>query len=302
LKAFSTTYGSEDPEALKSLKGMLDQPVGKTAALMLRRMKHDHLKGLPDREVRSYSDMKMPPSQAEAYARVVAAASGGSRSKGDMLKTIHALRGISLHPHGADGLDPYDAVSRQKWIDSSARVSQALLILQNIKAAGEKTLVFIEDRAVQSAFAAVAAATLGLPAEPEIINGDVAGDQRQKVVDRFQSKPPGFGLLILSPKAAGIGLTITAANHVIHLSRWWNPAVEDQCNDRVYRIGQMKPVTVHIPMAVHPVFGETSFDLKLDALLERKRSLSRDMLAPPVSESDTEDLFESAVGGASERL
>lgn len=53
--------------------------------------------------------------------------------------------------------------------------------------------------------------------------------------------------MVLSPKAAGVGLTITAANHVIHLSRWWNPAVEDQCNDRVYRIGQSKAVTVHVP-------------------------------------------------------
>jgi SNF2 family DNA or RNA helicase len=258
-------------------------------------MKHDHLKGLPDREIKVYRDIPMPPEQAEAYGRVVAAASGGARSKGEMLKTIHALRGISLHPSGSEGLDPYDAQSARKWSDGSARVAQTLTILEEIQRTGEKALVFIEDRAVQSAFAAVVAARLDLPAEPEIINGEVAGDRRQQMVDRFQSRPPGFDLLLLSPKAAGIGLTITAANHVIHLSRWWNPAVEDQCNDRVYRIGQLKPVTVHIPLAVHPEFGDASFDIKLDALLARKRLLSRDMLAPPVSDSDTETLFESAV-------
>ncbi|WP_163484901.1 helicase-related protein, partial [Escherichia coli] len=70
---------------------------------------------------------------------------------------------------------------------------------------------------------------------PVIINGTVPGGARQKRVNDFQAKRPGFDAMILSPKAAGVGLTITAANHVLHLSRWWNPAVEDQCNDRVYR-------------------------------------------------------------------
>src|SRR5690606_3161876 len=163
----------------------------------------------------------------------------------------------------------------------------------------EKALVFIEDRAVQTVFAAVAAAHFNLPAEPDIINGETPGDRRQRIVDRFQSLPPGFAVLVLSPKAAGVGLTITAANHVIHLSRWWNPAVEDQCNDRVYRIGQEKPVTVHVPLAIHPTFNEASFDHKLDDLLERKRALSRDMLMPPVSESDAESLFGDTVAAAS---
>ncbi|WP_189354631.1 C-terminal helicase domain-containing protein, partial [Mesorhizobium sp. M2A.F.Ca.ET.039.01.1.1] len=90
-------------------------------------------------------------------------------------------------------------------------------------------------------------------------------------------------------------LTITAANHVIHLSRWWNPAVEDQCNDRVFRIGQDKPVTVYIPIARHPVYGEGSFDIKLNALLERKRTLSRDMLVPPVWETDIDELFSATM-------
>jgi len=98
-------------------------------------------------------------------------------------------------------------------------------------------------------------------------------------------------VLILSPKAAGVGLNIVAANHVIHLSRWWNPAVEDQCNDRVYRIGQTKPVSIHIPMATHPEFPDEAFDEVLDRLLENKRRLSRDMLTPPTSDSDIENLF-----------
>jgi SNF2 family DNA or RNA helicase len=96
--------------------------------------------------------------------------------------------------------------------------------------------------------------------------------------------------MILSPKAGGVGLTLTSANHVIHLTRWWNPAVEDQCTDRIYRIGQEKPVHVHIPMAIHPEIQEYSFDARLDALLETKRDLSRRVLGLAPSATSGEDL------------
>lgn len=72
-------------------------------------------------------------------------------------------------------------------------------------------------------------------------------DRRQEQVDRFNHKQ-GFDVMILSPKAAGTGLTITSANHVIHYTRWWNPAVENQATDRAYRIGQDKPVYVYYPI------------------------------------------------------
>jgi hypothetical protein len=81
--------------------------------------------------------------------------------------------------------------------------------------------------------------------------------------------------MILSPRAGGVGLTLTTANHVVHLSRWWNPAVEDQCTDRVYRIGQTRDVTVYLPLAAHPTFGDRSYDLVLDKVLDEKRTISR---------------------------
>ena len=97
--------------------------------------------------------------------------------------------------------------------------------------------------------------------------------------------------MILSPRAGGVGLTLTRANHVIHLSRWWNPAVEDQCNGRALRIGQTRPVSVHIPLAVLPqaagASGGRSFDQNLHALLERKRRLMQDALIAPEA-TDTE--------------
>src|SRR5215470_9196800 len=91
----------------------------------------------------------------------------------------------------------------------------------------------------------------GLKRRPMQINGEIGGEKRQKLVDEFQSERGVFDVMILSPRAGGVGLTLTTANHVIHLSRWWNPAVEDQCTDRIYRIDQDQPVNVYYPMAVH---------------------------------------------------
>ena len=127
------------------------------------------------------------------------------------------------------------------------------------------------------------------------IHGGVSPQVRQQIVNEFQSRPAGFDVLILSPKAGGVGLTLTAANHVIHASRWWNPAIEDQATDRVYRIGQTRDVTVHIPLAVHPdpALRDASFDFKLDQLMERKRSLSSQLLMPGETDGDLDSLFES---------
>jgi superfamily II DNA or RNA helicase len=294
LKSFSEAHSDENPESLKALKSKLDTPSGRRPAAMLRRMKESHIQGLPTKTIVPYPT-DMPGPQAEAYAQAVRVAQTGERTHGAMLKAIHALRGISLHPDGGEAVDPYDSKAAAAWINRSARLMRAAEILRTIEKAGEKAIVFIEDRAVQRAFAGIAATLFKLPMEPAIINGEVPGAKRQAIVDRFQAAPPGFDLLVLSPKAAGIGLTITAANHVVHLSRWWNPAVEDQCNDRVYRIGQNKPVTIHLPMAIHPSFQTASFDRTLDQLLTRKRELSRNMLAPPVSDGDVGALFGATI-------
>jgi superfamily II DNA or RNA helicase len=297
LKTFSATHTEDAHDALKDLKAKLDEPRLGLPAIMLRRMKDQILVGLPLKSIKPYR-VNMPAAQSEAYAQAVREAQSGDRTPGAMLKVIHALRSISLHPYGGSDIDPYDPEAANKWVNESARVQQVFSILKTIERNGEKALVFLEHRDVQTTFAAAAATLLGLRSEPVVINGTTPGAKRQDIVDRFQNGPPGFNLMVLSPKAAGVGLTITAANHVIHLSRWWNPAVEDQCNDRVYRIGQSKPVTIHVPMAVHPLLGDRSFDANLDRLLEYKRSLSRHMLAPPVGEADVGVLFNEAIGSS----
>jgi hypothetical protein len=115
---------------------------------------------------------------------------------------------------------------------------------------------------------------------PDIINGDTTAsarrvDSRQKRIKAFQAKP-GFGVIILSPVAVGFGVNIQDANHVIHYTRTWNPAKEDQATDRAYRIGQTKEVRVYCPIVFADDF--TTFDMKLNQLLAAKRSLAGDML------------------------
>jgi len=134
-----------------------------------------------------------------------------------------------------------------------------------------------------------------MPLPPMVINGAIAGSDRQARVDRFQAGPDEFDVMILSPQAGGVGLTLTRANHVIHLARWWNPAVEDQCTCRALRIGQEKTVYVHIPMATLDD-GRSSFDENLHALLQRKRTLMNEALMPPeATEGDLDSLLDASV-------
>jgi HJR/Mrr/RecB family endonuclease len=148
-------------------------------------------------------------------------------------------------------------------------------------------LIFLESLDLQEHLALIIQKRYKLARRPMQINGEVGGEKRQNLVDTFQSELGSFDVMILSPRAGGVGLTLTSANHVIHLSRWWNPAVEDQCTDRVYRIGAKRDVHIYYPLAVHPLYNDSSFDELLHALLEKKRLLSKRMLVPPVdSEAD----------------
>src|SRR2546425_5092239 len=99
------------------------------------------------------------------------------------------------------------------------------------------------------------------------------------MVQRFRDHS-GFNVIVLSPDVAGIGLTLVEANHVIHYGRWWNSAKESQATDRVYRIGQMRDVHVYYPIATDPEGAFEAFDEKLDALIQRRRQLAQDFLAP----------------------
>jgi SNF2 family DNA or RNA helicase len=279
LKTFSARYeASHDQDALKGLKRDLERPLGGRPQLLLRRMKYDHLPELPPHEVVRH-ETPMPASQANAYRAALEAARGADR-RGAVLEALQRLRAISLHPGDTDERD--DDV----FISASARLISSFKVLDAIYQSGERVLIFVEDLALQPRLASIIQRRYRLPSPPMLINGQVSGVTRQARVDRFQAAGDGFDAMILSARAGGVGLTLTRANHVIHLSRWWNPAVEDQCTGRVLRIGQTRPVTIHLPLAILPS-GGTSFDQNLQALLERKRNLMRAALIP-MDETDGE--------------
>ena len=293
LKTFSNDFPPENLDALKRLKSKLIDPVDDTPSVMLRRMKADKLEGLPDKEAKALR-RNMPPRQAESYAEIITRGRQAS-GPGSMLQILHHMRGISLHP-----VDPQQAngIPHDEYIAWSARLATTFDILRQVSAAKEKALIFVESLDMQTVLAAMIKREFKLSKQPMLINGTISGEKRQRAVDDFQKRRGEFDVMILSPKAGGVGLTLTAANHVIHLSRWWNPAVEDQCTDRIYRIGQTAhAVRVYYPIAVHPEIGDSSFDVKLHELLERKRTLSRDLLMPPVLPGEDESaLFRDTIG------
>lgn len=300
LKDFSADYErDESREAAAKLKALITTGTADSATpqpFMLRRMKVEILDGLPSKT--SQSELcDMPPAQAACYSEVIATARGNT-DPGAKLQAIHSLRLASLHPWlVSDDTNHSGNFDLDAFVSNSARLISLTKILSHIRERGEKALVFVNSRTMQTWLRILVAETFGLP-EVALINGTTPGPQRQTAVDRFQSAPPGFNLMLLAPKAAGVGLTITAANHVIHLERWWNPAVEDQCTDRAYRIGQDKPVTIWLPQAIHPDVSirDHSFDLRLHSLLEHKRLMSRDLLAPVENSArDAAQLFDETV-------
>jgi len=263
--------------------------------VILRRMKWDELDGLPEKHTHLIRD-EMPIEQARAYADVIAAAHNSPGDFSTMLKALHHMRQISLHPEWDSGLSDEDFIAR------SARVRVAFQMLDEIADKRERVLIFVEFLGFQPILQGILQRRYGLQHPPMIINGTVSGDRRKLLVDRFQ-EGDGFDAMILSPRAGGLGLTLTSANHVIHLSRWWNPAVEDQCTDRIYRIGQNRPIHVHLPLAIHPQFRDASFDECLNSLLGKKRRLSQEVLglaAVQESKSDLTELFGGTVKSAAQ--
>jgi SNF2 family DNA or RNA helicase len=279
LKQFSARYETEGANvmALREQVWQEEDQIEQPPKLLLRRLKSEKLQGLP-RKIEHPIQRVMPPRQLDAYLRAVQAQEMVGEGA-SMLELIHSMRRASLHPILLDGgLDRGEVLN----FEDSARMTVMMEVLDDVARKGEKALVFLESLDLQDAtqLPTILQRRYGLKRLPMIINGEVGTNQRQDRVDLFQSEQ-GFDVMLLSPKAGGVGLTLTAANHVIHLSRWWNPAVEDQCSDRVYRIGQTKDVHIYYPMAVLPDSPEHSFDAQLQVLMQRKRDLARNLLAPP---------------------
>ncbi|WP_102107406.1 DEAD/DEAH box helicase [Oceaniglobus roseus] len=284
---FRKRYGTPDEANMTELYARVFRPQDGRPPLALRRLKDDVATDLPTKS-RLMHPRLMPPAQSAAYDEArLKLAEGGA---GAALKMLHHIRSVSVHPA------LHDVTAPDAFVSMSARLSAVMEILGGIAARRERALVFIEHREMQFRFAELVRHSFGLNSV-DIINGDTPIPRRQAIVDRFQrllDEPDRFDLLVLGPKAAGTGLTLTAATHVIHLSRWWNPAVEEQCNDRVHRLGQLRPVTVHVPLAIHPGYREHSFDCLLQSLMQRKRRMASQALWPM---GDTREDFDGLRAG-----
>jgi SNF2 family DNA or RNA helicase len=139
-------------------------------------------------------------------------------------------------------------------------------MLEEAMLAGDKALVFTQFKEMGDRLVSHLRASLGY--EVAFMHGGTPRKTREELVSRFQTEPRGPRIFVLSLKAGGTGLNLTAASHVFHYDRWWNPAVEDQATDRAYRIGQKRAVQVHKLVCAGTV------EEKVDQLLEQKRRLS----------------------------
>ena len=266
--------------------------------LMLRRTKEEKLKGLPQK-IGGVEPIlfDMTSEQVMLYDTVMVAArhvegnedAGGNERQNRQLAALWQLRQVSLHPDllGGGSINRADNPdSSRAVLQRSGKLAWLLQCLDQIKKNGEKVLVFCVQKKLQEALARHLGQIYSLSVP--VINGDTKATSRGNrnpentrlgLIKQFGNQP-GFGICILSPIAAGAGFNIVEANHVIHLERHWNPAKEDQATDRVYRIGQTRPVTVYLPTGKHPDIG--SFDLILHHLLGKKRNLQSSLgLVPP---------------------
>ena len=276
----------EKPET--DIRALGEQVRERIGIHLKRRLKSDILNDLPEKHihVKECQEM-MPPEQVTRYQAAIQSSQEseltGPQSRNQILQVLHQLRDISDHPLLADS--QWELVPISTLIKQSAKLIVTVKLLEQIARADEKVILFAERRKTQHLLAHIIREQFGLE-NVSIVNGDTPGSiqkessmkmSRQQAVDRFQAAS-GFNAIVMSPLAAGVGLNITEANHVIHYSRWWNPAKEDQASDRVYRIGQTRPVHIYLPMATHPEFQ--TFDVILHELLERKRKLSQGTLFP----------------------
>jgi non-specific serine/threonine protein kinase len=186
----------------------------------------------------------------------------GMKRRGLILSYIQRFKQICNHPaqHLADG----DYIPRK-----SGKFLRLAELCEEINSRQEKVLVFTQFREMCEPLADFLSGCFHQPGL--VMHGAVPAKKRQKIVEQFQSEegPPFF---VLSIKAGGTGLTLTAASHVIHFDRWWNPAVENQATDRAFRIGQRKNVLVH------KFVCQGTIEEKIDAIIAEKSALAEDIL------------------------
>jgi hypothetical protein len=236
---------------------------------ILRRLKTDKtvISDLPDKtEIKAFCPLTR--SQAALYQQAVKELAGqlaeasGMKRKGLVLSFLMRFKQICNHPSQWLGDGTWSEADSGKW----ARLRE---IAEVVAARQEKMLVFTQFREITAPLAGFLGSVFERPGL--VLHGETNVKSRGDLVRRFQ-EDESVGYFVLSLKAGGTGLNLTAASHVVHFDRWWNPAVENQATDRAFRIGQTKNVLVH------KFVCRGTVEEKIDELIESKRQLSRDLL------------------------
>jgi len=236
---------------------------------ILRRLKTDKtvIADLPDKtEVKAFCQLSR--KQAALYQQAVEELERrlkkveGIERKGQVLAFLVRLKQICNHPSQWLGDGAWNPEDSGKW----ARLRE---IVETIAAKQEKVLVFTQFRELTRPLEAFLGYVFGRPGL--VLDGETEVRKRKELVRRFQEEER-IGFFVLSLKAGGSGLNLTAASHVVHFDRWWNPAVENQATDRAFRIGQTKNVLVH------KFVCRGTVEEKIDKLIESKQQLSKDLL------------------------
>jgi SNF2 family DNA or RNA helicase len=237
-----------------------------TGPFVLRRLKTDPkiIDDLPDK-VEMKQLCNLTAEQASLYQAVVddmlarIAESEGMQRRGLVLSTMSKLKQVCNHPAQLVG-------DGSRVAGRSGKLARLEEILEEVLADGDKALCFTQF----TEFGAMLVPHLAARFDTEVLflHGGTSKSARDAMVERFQSSG-GPSIFLLSLKAGGTGLNLTAANHVVHLDRWWNPAVEDQATDRAFRIGQRQRVQVRKFVCIG------TLEEKIDKMIEEKRALAQ---------------------------
>lgn len=269
----------DDKEKVQELQALI-------RPFLLRRSKKDEevALNLPDKlEQKEYCPLTV--EQASLYEQLVRDTFDGLESlsgferKGLILQMLGRLKQLCNHPAlYLKEEKPHQVLERSTKLEKLNELVEAVLNQE------ESCLIFTQYIEMGNIIKRILEKKYGITVP--FLNGSVAKSQRDSMIASFQNRE--FPVFILSLKAGGTGLNLTAANHVIHYDRWWNPAVENQATDRAYRIGQDR--FVH----VHKFISTGTLEEKIDAMLEKKQSLNDQIIQSDnwITELSTEDLRE----------
>jgi uncharacterized Zn finger protein/superfamily II DNA or RNA helicase len=265
LKEFTTAYAK--PIETERSKAALSRFRNVTAPFLLRRMKTDKtiISDLPDK-IEANQFCTLMPEQAALYQNIVDQsleslekdADTNIKRQGLVLKMLTALKQVCNHPAHFLKKPVADPTL-------SGKTQMLLDLLAQISASGEKTLIFTQYREMGDLLVPLIEKQLGIT--PAFLHGGCSRPARDAMVDDFQHNRSSR-ILLLSLKAGGTGLNLTAASNVIHYDLWWNPAVEAQATDRAFRIGQQQQVMVH------RFITQGTFEEKIDAMIQSKKELA----------------------------